>query len=84
MITQSITAAEAQTVLDNACCYQAISSANDYLSWTEKFEGAAWSVGFKLAWILVVTIMAPVKLFTCGRAVEALESPYSAIHPAGY
>jgi len=63
MITQSLTTTEAQFVLDNACCYQASSSADNYLSRAEKFEGAAWSVGFSLAEILVASVMAPVKLF---------------------
>ena len=54
---------EAQVVPDNACCYQASSSADNYLSRIEKFEGTAWSVGFSLAGMLVATVMAPVKLF---------------------
>lgn len=63
MFTQSITTTEAQAMLDNACCCKASSSADNYLSWTEKLEGAAWSVGFSLAGILVVIVMAPIKLF---------------------
>ncbi len=84
MITQSITKTEAQAVLDNACIYQAIPSENNYLSWTEKLEGAAWSVGFSLAGILAITVLAPIKLFTGTRAVEAVESSYSTSYPIRY
>jgi len=56
MITPTITTT-------NDYCYQAISSADNHLSWTEKLEGAAWSVGFRLASALVVIVMAPSKLF---------------------
>jgi len=75
MATQNTATTEAQAVIDHASCYQAIPCADGYLNWTEKFEGVAWSVGFRLAWLIVVTVMAPVKLLTGGRTAEATRVP---------
>jgi len=61
MTTQITTTIETQAVLDRPCCYRAIPCTGVYLSRTEKLEGVAWSVGFRLAWLLVFTVMTPAK-----------------------
>jgi len=74
MTTENTTTTAAPAVLDPSG-YQAISNTAGSLNWPEKLEGMAWSIGFRLAWLLVVTVMVPVKLFTGRSPVEATEAP---------
>lgn len=64
MIRKSIPIPEAQATLADDWHYRAIPSDDEYLSWREQLIGVAWSIGFRLAWVLVVVAVAPNKLLT--------------------